>query len=201
MAVRRRTHARWTYARSTGVSRGRVAEALRALINAARYQPPKSHGRAVPVPGHYAGLLRVGESILALTTDTVGTKVLLAEELGLFEPVGEDIVAVNVNDLAAVGARPAALVDVISCARPDPSVFAALGRGIRRGLKRSECALVGGETAVVPDLVSGWDLGGTALGFFPPGQRTGDREGDPARGSDPWSAVRRHPRERLHPGP
>jgi phosphoribosylformylglycinamidine cyclo-ligase len=148
-----------------------VARALHALIESARYQPPRSHGRAVPIPGHYAGLLRVGEGILALTTDTVGTKILLAEELGSFEPIGEDIVAVNVNDLAAVGARPAAMVDVISCARPDPGVFAALGRGIRRGLQRSECTLVGGESAVVPDLVSGWDVGGTALGFFPPGRR------------------------------
>lgn len=182
MVVRRVPKARWTYARSTGVARGEVATALHALLWAARYQPPHSHGRAVPIPGHYAGLLRVGETTIALTTDTVGTKVLLASELRRFETIGEDVVAVNVNDLAAVGARPAALVDVISCARPDPRVFAEIGRGIRRGLRRSECALVGGETAVVPDLVSGWDVGGTAMGFYPPGRRpvTGEaiRAGD-----------------------
>ena len=171
MSVPRRSWAHWTYARSTGVARGGVAEALRALLANARYLPPRSHGRAVPIPGHYAGLVRVGRTTLALTTDTVGTKIVLAEELGQYEPIGEDAVAVNVNDLAAVGARPAALVDVISCSRPDPTVFAALGRGIRRGLARSQCALVGGETAVVPELVSGFDVGGTALGFFPPGRQ------------------------------
>ena len=144
---------------------------LRALVAAARYRPPSSHGRAVPLPGHYAGLVKVDGTILALTTDTVGTKVRLAEELNRFEPIGEDAVAVNVNDLAAVGARPAALVDVVSCGRPSPRVFAQLGRGIRRGLARAECALIGGETAVVPELVTGWDVGGTALGFFPPGRR------------------------------
>lgn len=183
MPVLRRAAPQWTYARSTGVSRGGVASALRALVEAARYQPPVSHGRAVPLLGHYAGLVRVGGTTLAITTDTVGTKILLAEELGRFEPIGEDIVAINVNDLAAVGARPAALVDVISCARPDVRVFAALGRGLRRGLRQAECALVGGETAVVPDLVSGWDVGGTAVGFFPAGRppilgtriRPGDR--------------------------
>ena len=171
MAVQRRQKERWTYARSMGVSRERVSEALHALLQEARYRPPPFHGRAVPLPGHYAGLVRIGGTVLALTTDTVGTKVLLAEELGTFEPIGEDAVAVNVNDLAAVGARPAALVDVISCARPDATIFAALGRGLRRGLARSACSLVGGETAVVPDLVARWDIGGTALGFFPPGRR------------------------------
>lgn len=183
MRNRPRQRPRWSYARSTGVPRGDVGTALRALLRSARYQPPRSHGRAVPIPGHYAGLLRIGPTIVALTTDTVGTKVMLAEEVDRFEPIGEDMVAVNVNDLAAVGARPAAMVDVISCARPDPKVFAALGRGMRRGLRRSECALVGGETAVVPELVSGWDVGGTAMGFFPPGRspvtghavRPGDR--------------------------
>lgn len=102
-----------------------------------------------------------------MTTDTVGTKVLLASALGRWEEVGEDMVAINVNDLASVGARPFGFVDTISTARPDAAVFAAIGRGLDRGLRAGRCALLGGETAVVPDIVSGVDLGGTALGFFP----------------------------------
>lgn len=170
-----------TYAES-GVDRTAVRLALKALVRSAAYRPPPSHGRAVDAPGHYAGLLRIGTEMVALTTDTVGTKILIAEEMRRFEEVGEDIVGVNVNDLAAVGARPAGLVDVISCATPEPEVFAAIGRGLGRGLRRARCALLGGETAVVPDLLHGLDLGGTALGFFPRGRRPvvgqGIRPGD-----------------------
>ena len=107
---------------------------------------------------------------------------LLAEQVGRWEEVGEDIVGVNVNDLAAVGARPAALVDTILCDRPRPDAFRAIGRGLGHGLREAECALLGGETAVVPDMVHGVDLGATALGFFPDGRApvTGDgiRSGD-----------------------
>ncbi|MCI4344115.1 MAG: phosphoribosylformylglycinamidine cyclo-ligase [Thermoplasmata archaeon] len=156
----------WTYARA-GVDRGATAIALRALLSAARPGAAPRYGRPVRLPGHYAGLVAVGRETLALTTDTVGTKVLLAEALGRWSEVGEDLVAINVNDLAAVGARPIGLVDCISCPSPDPSVFRQVGQGIRRGLTHAGCALLGGETAVVPAIVRGVDLGGTALGHFP----------------------------------
>jgi phosphoribosylformylglycinamidine cyclo-ligase len=166
----------WTYARA-GVDRGPVAESLAALLRAVRYRAPPASGRPLDLPGHYAGLVRVGRETLAITTDTVGTKSILAEELGRWEEVGEDIVAVNVNDLAAVGARPIGLVDCLSVPVPDPEVFAQLGRGLDRGLRSARAHLLGGETAVVPELLRGRDLGGTALGFFPRGRRpiTGDR--------------------------
>ncbi|MCI4346342.1 MAG: phosphoribosylformylglycinamidine cyclo-ligase [Thermoplasmata archaeon] len=159
-----------TYA-SVGVDRGAVAVGLRALLEEARYRAPSTSGRPLPLPGHFAGLLRIGTLTVALTTDTIGTKGLLAQELDRWEEVGEDVVAINVNDLAAVGARPAALVDTISMPKSDPAILAALGRGIRQGLEKAECSLVGGETALVPELVNGVDLGATALGFFPPGRR------------------------------
>jgi phosphoribosylformylglycinamidine cyclo-ligase len=167
---------RWSYARA-GVDRNAVSDSLAALLEGTRYRPPARSGRLLDLPGHYAGLVRIGDETLAVTTDTVGTKVVLAEELGRWEGVGEDVVQVNVNDLAAVGARPSVLVDCILCARPDPKVFAAIGRGIGRGLKRAHAALAGGETAVVPDIVRGTDLGGTAIGFFPRPRRpvTGER--------------------------
>ncbi|MGP8072746.1 MAG: phosphoribosylformylglycinamidine cyclo-ligase [Thermoplasmata archaeon] len=159
----------WTYARS-GVDRSAISAALAELVRAARYVPPTAHGRPVAAPGHYAGMIRIGRETLAITTDTVGTKVLLAEELGRWEEVGEDIVGVNVNDLAAVGARTGGLVDVILCDRPRRAVFRAIGRGLGRGLRTAECGLLGGETAVVPDILHGLDLGGTAFGFFPAGR-------------------------------
>jgi phosphoribosylformylglycinamidine cyclo-ligase len=166
----------WTYTRS-GVDRSTVSEALRALLAGTTYRPPTSSGRLLDAPGHYAGLVRIGRETIAVTTDTVGTKVLLAEELSDWEGVGEDIVQVNVNDLAAVGARPSVLVDCILCPSPDPVALAAIGRGLGRGLRRAKTALAGGETAVVPEIVRGIDLGGTAIGFFPGGRTPvlGDR--------------------------
>jgi len=125
----------------------------------------------VDAPGHYAGLIRVGRETIAVTTDTVGTKVKLAAQLGRWEEVGEDIVGVNVNDLASVGARPAGLVDTILCQRPDPEAFRGIGRGLDRGLRAARCSLLGGETAVVPEIVEGIDLSATAFGFFPRGRR------------------------------
>jgi phosphoribosylformylglycinamidine cyclo-ligase len=166
------------------VDRSAVSSALAELLRATRYRPPTNHGRPVDLPGHFAGLVRIGRETLALTTDTVGTKVLLAEQVGRWEEVGEDIVGVNVNDLAAVGARPAALVDTILCDRPRPGVFRAIGRGLGRGLREAQCSLLGGETAVVPDMVRGIDLGATALGFFP-------------RGRTPVSGARIRPGDRI----
>ncbi|HXW67798.1 MAG TPA: phosphoribosylformylglycinamidine cyclo-ligase [Thermoplasmata archaeon] len=160
----------WTYARS-GVDVGARGQALAAFLAEVRYRARPDHGRPVRAPGHYAGLVRIGRETLAVTTDTVGTKVQLAERLGRWEEVGEDLVGANVNDLASVGARPAGLVDTILCARPEPAVFAALGRGLDRGLRAAGCSLLGGETAVVPSIVQGIDLGGTAVGFFPRGRR------------------------------
>ena len=155
-----------TYAAS-GVDLRSRDRALRSLLQAARYHAPASHGRPLAAPGHFAGIVRIGRETVALTTDTVGTKVLLAEQLGRWEEVGEDLVAANVNDLSAVGARPAALVDTVLCGKPDEAVFRAIGRGVGRGLAAARCSLIGGETALVREIVSGVDLGATALGFFP----------------------------------
>ncbi|MCI4349709.1 MAG: phosphoribosylformylglycinamidine cyclo-ligase [Thermoplasmata archaeon] len=158
-----------TYA-AAGVDRSEVRHALHQLLGAIRYRPPPSHGRAIDLRGHYAGLVRIGHETLAVTTDTVGTKSLLAGEVGSWEEVGEDLVAVNANDLAAVGARPSAFVDCLSIPKPDSERFAAIGRGIERGLRAAGMTLLGGETAVVPEIVGAYDLGGTALGFYPRGR-------------------------------
>lgn len=158
-----------TYAQA-GVRQDEVAVALGRLLAGARYSAPPSSGKVLKLPGHYAGLLRIGRETVAITTDNVGTKLLLARTLDRWEEVGEDVVAVNVNDLAAVGARPSALVDYIAVQTPIPYIFEGIGRGIGRGLKEARCNLVGGESSVVPDLVKSVDLSGTALGFFPPGR-------------------------------
>ena len=157
----------WTYATS-GVDVSVRARALAALLASVKYRSPPYHGRPLEAPGHYAGLIRIGRETIAITTDTVGTKVLLAERLGRWEEVGEDLVGVNVNDLAAMGARPAGLVDTILCAGPDQAVFAR-SDGASTAASGGRCALLGGETAMVPDMVAGFDLGGARLRVLPPG--------------------------------
>ena len=160
-----------TYAES-GVNAADIRKAVSAIVNSVRYRPPSSRGKPLGGIGHYAGVIKVGNMMLALTTDGVGTKVLIAEELNRWEEVGEDMVAVNVNDLLAVGATTSAMVDYVACRRPDCKVLSAIGRGLNRGLQKGRCALIGGETAVVPELLSSaYDLSGTALGFFPSGYK------------------------------
>ena len=156
--------------RASGVDLGGRARALTALLAAARYRAPTSHGRLLGSSGHFAGLIELEGTTIAVTTDTVGTKVLLAEQLDRWEEVGEDLVGVNVNDLAAVGARTAGLVDTILYGRASVRAFRAIGRGLGRGLARARCSLLGGETAQVGEIVAGIDLGGTAVGFFPAGR-------------------------------
>ncbi len=172
--------------RSVGVDHQAISRSLRGFLRAVRPPRPSGHGRLRLGPGHFSGLVQVGRETLALTTDGVGTKVLLAEQLDRWEEVGEDLVAVNVNDLSAVGARPLALLDYLAMPRPEERILRAIGRGVGRGLRRARCGLVGGETAVVPELHRAPDLSGTALGYFPPGRPpvTGERirPGDVALG-------------------
>ncbi|HEV2429673.1 MAG TPA: phosphoribosylformylglycinamidine cyclo-ligase [Thermoplasmata archaeon] len=194
-----------TYAKS-GVDRTEVSIALRRLLDEVHFRPPPTHGRPLGLSGHYAGIVQIGRERIAITTDTLGTKTLLTAAVGAWEWAGEDLVAVNANDLAAVGARASAFVDCLSVPRPEPETFAALGRGIDVGLRSSGMSLLGGETAVVPELVGGLDLGGTAIGFFPRGREpvTGQRirPGDlligiPSRGvhANGFTLIRRLLRE------
>ncbi|MCI4322794.1 MAG: phosphoribosylformylglycinamidine cyclo-ligase [Thermoplasmata archaeon] len=160
----------WTYAKA-GVDRGSIREGLAALLAEVHYRAPASSGRPLALSGHYAGVVRIGRESIAVTTDTVGTKVLLAAEMGRWGEVGEDAVAINVNDLAAIGARPAAIVDTLVMGRPDRRQLAGIGRGLERGLRAARCSLLGGETAVVPEMLAGIDIGATAIGFLPNGRR------------------------------
>jgi phosphoribosylformylglycinamidine cyclo-ligase len=152
---------------SLGVNSVEIRAAVNALVGSIKYKAPSAHGVPFGAIGHYAGIITVGDMMLAMTTDGVGTKVLIAEALGRWEEVGEDMVGVNVNDLLAAGSTPVALVDYVICRHPDASVLAALGRGLNRGLEKAQCSLLGGETSVVPEMMySGFDLSATAVGFF-----------------------------------
>ncbi|MEM4298110.1 MAG: phosphoribosylformylglycinamidine cyclo-ligase, partial [Nitrososphaerota archaeon] len=128
-------------------------------------------GRVVYGRGHYAGLVDIGEEkALAIHTDGVGTKVLIAQLMDKYDTIGIDCVAMNVNDVICVGAEPIAFVDYIALKKMDSGLIKDLTKGLVRGAKESGVAIVGGETAVMPDVIQGvsekaFDLAGTVVGL------------------------------------
>ncbi|MEX2418902.1 MAG: phosphoribosylformylglycinamidine cyclo-ligase, partial [Acidimicrobiia bacterium] len=104
----------------------------------------------------FAGLIRPDTSgmtdpLIAATCDGVGTKVLLATEPSHYEGLGRDLVAMNVNDLLPLGARPLLFLDYLAAGRLDPARLEAAVRGIAAACREARCALLGGETAEMPD--------------------------------------------------
>jgi phosphoribosylformylglycinamidine cyclo-ligase len=119
----------------------------------------------VPLPGHYASVIRLDERTgIALSTDGVGTKLLVAEELGRWETVGIDCVAMNVNDVICVGAEPLAMLDYIAVPSADPVVCEQIGVGLARGAELAGVEIPGGELAQLGSLVSSVDLSGACFG-------------------------------------
>ncbi|MFD1686484.1 phosphoribosylformylglycinamidine cyclo-ligase [Halobellus litoreus] len=115
--------------------------------------------------GDYAGLLDIGDRYLALATDGVGTKLLVAEALADYSTVGIDCIAMNANDLVAAGVRPVAFVDYLAVDEPDETFAEQVGEGLRAGADEADLELVGGETAVMPEVIRGLDLAGTCAGL------------------------------------
>jgi len=120
--------------------------------------------------GHYAGLLEIGNNkVIAMHTDGVGTKVLIAQMARRFDTVGIDCIAMNVNDVICVGAEPIAFVDYIAVRKANERLVNELVKGLVEGARQANVAIVGGETAVMPDVITGYeqefDLNGTVIGM------------------------------------
>jgi phosphoribosylformylglycinamidine cyclo-ligase len=117
--------------------------------------------------GDYAGLVDIGDRYLALAADGVGTKLLVAEAIDDYSTIGIDCMAMNVNDLVAQGVEPVAFVDYLAVEEPDDETAEDIGEGLRRGAEQAGVALIGGETAVMPDVIKGLDIAGTCAGLAP----------------------------------
>ncbi len=128
----------------------------------------------------YAGRIDVDGVQLGLTTDGVGTKLLVAKALNQYDTIGIDCIAMNVNDLIAEGLRPVGFVDYLALEAPDEALTEAIGRGLADGAEAAGVALMGGETAVMPEVIDTVDLAGAAVGIAGPDAptlgeaRTGD---------------------------
>lgn len=138
----------------------RSIEAMKAVLKSRR----KGFGAPMTEIGHYAGLLDMGSFALAMTTDGVGSKVLIANAISKWDTVGIDCIAMNVNDLYAIGAEPIAFVDYLAVEKVDPERAAQIAIGLAKGAEISNMTIVGGETASLPEIIRGFDLAGTAIG-------------------------------------
>lgn len=151
-----------TYAKA-GVNIDKKSESIAALVARLNFRREGAWG-PIDLPGHFTGLVDFGDYALTLCTDGVGTKLLVASAMRKWDTVGIDCVAMNVNDTICVGAEPVAFVDYIAIERPDDEITSAIGKGLNTGAKLSNMSIVGGEIAVLPELVNGFDLAGTCLG-------------------------------------
>jgi len=169
----KRTAAPLTYAAS-GVAleaKDRFTESLGSLMR-------RTHGpRVIDNPGGFAGLFRLDfnqklfqrnykDPVLVACTDGVGTKVKLATMVGKFDTIGIDLVAMSINDMLVQGAEPLFFLDYIAVSKVDAPMLTDVVKGVAEGCRQSGCALIGGETAEMPDVYAPgeFDLAGFAIG-------------------------------------
>lgn len=152
-----------TYAEA-GVDIDKKGDSVRALIGALGFART-GLGAPIDLGTHFTGLIDFGEYALSLCTDSVGTKHLLADALERWDTIGIDCIAMNVNDMICIGAEPLAFVDYVAIDKPDPEKARQIGIGLDAGAMEANVSIIGGEIAVVPEVVKGFDLAGTCLGY------------------------------------
>jgi phosphoribosylformylglycinamidine cyclo-ligase len=152
------------YARA-GVDQGAADSAVAGLVRALGAIQLGRPSAQVPLPGHYASVIKIDERTgIALSTDGVGTKLMIAEELGRFDTIGIDCVAMNVNDVICVGAEPLAMLDYIAIEKADPAICEEIGVGLARGAEKAGIEIPGGELAQLGQMVRGVDVSGACFG-------------------------------------
>ncbi|MCH8208086.1 MAG: phosphoribosylformylglycinamidine cyclo-ligase [Nitrospinae bacterium] len=150
----------------SGVSSSGAETALSSLLK--HVLPTREFNPGYPVAldvAYFANVIDIGNGQgIAFCTDGVGTKVMVAEMMGKYDTIGIDCVAMNVNDLICVGARPVSMVDYIACSHTDPGIFEQLGRGLAEGARQASISISGGEISQIGEIISGIDLIGAAIG-------------------------------------
>lgn len=156
-----------------GVDTNREEQGLARLTEIIKPTWPKTGIGAVKLDiGHYANVIDIGGGMgVAISSDGVGSKILIAQTLNKYDTVGIDCVAMNVNDLICVGAKPLSMTDYIAVQKPLPDLLAALAEGLAEGARRAGISICGGEIAQLPEIIKGtredygFDIAGTAIGL------------------------------------
>ncbi len=126
--------------------------------------PGQGLGRVVLPIGYFANVIEMDGVGLAICTDGVGSKTIIADRMRKYDTIGVDCVAMNVNDMICVGARPLSLVDYIAIDHADAAMLDAIAAGLCEGARMAGVSISGGETAQLKDIVTGFDLVGMAVG-------------------------------------
>src|SRR5262245_43359297 len=153
---------------AAGVQLDTAEEAKRRIAELVRTaRTPLARGRI----GGFGGMVRLPDGyrkpVLVMSTDGVGTKVLVAAAAGVHDTVGEDLVNHSVNDILVHGATPLPVLDYIATGNLVPEIAEQIVRGVVRGCRAHEMTLAGGETAQLPDIYQPghYDLAGTIVGI------------------------------------
>ena len=162
---------RVTYADS-GVDVDRVGRALKGMlywINQTAENRPGIGKSVLPI-GHFAAVVDIGNGQgLALSTDSVGTKVLIAQMVDKYDTIGIDCIAMNVNDVICVGAEPIAMLDYLAVEHADEEMLEEIAKGLHEGCRQARISIPGGEIAQIGDVLQGvregraFDLVGSAM--------------------------------------
>lgn len=158
---------------NAGVDIDREEQGLARLIDIIKPTWPSKGVGAVKLDiGHYANVIDIGGGTgVAISSDGVGSKVLVAQMMEKYDTVGVDCVAMNVNDLICVGAKPLSMTDYIAVQKPIPDLLADLAKGLAEGARLAGISISGGEIAQLPEIINGarddygFDLAGTAIGL------------------------------------
>jgi phosphoribosylformylglycinamidine cyclo-ligase len=155
--------------RDSGVDTDEAESGLSRLIKRiTQTWPPRGSLGGVQLPiGYFANVIDIGGIGLAISTDGVGSKVVIADLMKRYDTIGIDCVAMNVNDLICVGAQPISLVDYIAVEQASAEILDSIAIGLAEGAAQAGISICGGEIAQLEDVVHGFDLAGTAVGTVP----------------------------------
>ncbi|MEI6437505.1 MAG: phosphoribosylformylglycinamidine cyclo-ligase [Candidatus Omnitrophota bacterium] len=139
---------------------GAIKGLVKSTRNAGVMDRTRAFGSLYALPKGYK------EPVLVSSTDGVGTKLLIANHIGKHDTVGIDLVAMNVNDVLCVGAKPLFFLDYVACGKVDKKVLVDVMKGVAEGCRQAGCALIGGETAEMPGMYKpeDYDLAGFTVG-------------------------------------
>ena len=146
---------------------------LKWVRDTERFRDGAESGESALDVGYFANVIRLTSDMgLAMTTDGVGTKVLIAEMLERYDTIGIDCVAMNVNDIICVGAEPVSMLDYIAIEKANPQVLDSIGKGLHEGARQAGVNIVGGEISQMGEIIrgaregTGLDLIGMCIGLI-----------------------------------